>query len=168
MKRLFITSLALIISTSALAKEVLSTDVSIAPSDVEKVVRLVDKNDPGTSHKKLQIVLQDLGMSTDVSPRYLVYLGYAGLAEMGNLTANFLISDQAYEFISATRKSAGLYEVKTLEYRGEHGMFEVTYTINAAKLFTDEKELRKKCEIDFCDVNFKTSVEVTESAKVQK
>jgi len=44
-------------------------------------------------------------------------------------------------------------------------MFEVTQTINATKIFSDENILRKKCGDDFCDETLKTSISISEYAK---
>lgn len=141
-----------------------SSDVQLAPSQIEKVIRLVDKKTPGQSHKKLQVVVIDNGMSTDVSPRYTVYLGYASLAEMGNMSVDFKINDQALEFLSASRKSAGIYEIKTTEYR-DNGLYEVTQVVDATKMFADENKMRKNCGSDFCDEKLNTSVSVTTTLK---
>lgn len=141
-----------------------SSDVQLSAAQIDKVVRLVDKKNPGESHKKLQIIVIDNGMSTDVSPRYAVYLGYASLGEMGNIGAEFKINDQALEFLSASRKAAGIYEFKTTEYR-DNGLYEVTQEIDATKMFADEKQMRKNCGGDFCDGKLKTSITVTTTVK---
>jgi hypothetical protein len=167
MKKLIVSSLVMLMSASAFAKTVSSSEVKLNPSSVDQVIRLVDKNEPGSSHKKLSIIVEDRGMSTDVSPRYSVSLGYASLAEMGNISADFKINENAYQFLSATRKAPGIYEVRVVEYRDEDGMVEVTQTIDATKMFSDEQKLRKQCGGDFCDQTLKTSVDVKETAKKQ-
>ena len=165
MKKIIL-NLAVILSTvSANAGTVSSAINKIEPSGIDKVIRLVDKNDYKTGHKKVSIVVEDKGMSTDISPRYTVYLGYSSLAEMGNIWADFKINDNVFEFISATRKAPGIYEVKVIEYRDEDGMTEVTQTINANKMFSDEREMLKKCGDGFCDGELKTSIQVTETSK---
>ena len=166
MKKTVLMSLVILLSALVQASTIKSEELSIAPSSIDRVIRLVDKHEPGSSHKKLSIIVTDNGMSTDVSPRYQIYLGYAGLAEMGNISADFKISDQAFKFISAIRKSAGIYEIKTVEYRDD-GMYNVTQTIDATKVFSDEKALRLSCGGDFCDQTLKSSVVVKESAKKQ-
>lgn len=155
-------SVVLAVAT-AQATTVSSEKIQIAPSEVDRVIRLVDKKEIGSSHKKVSIVVADNGMSTDVSPRYRIYLGYASLAEMGNISTDFLISDQAYDFISAKRVSAGIYEVKAKVYSDE-GFVTVTSTIDATKMFSDEKKMRENCE-GFCDGELNTSVVVTEKVK---
>jgi len=167
MKTSIVATLIIFVGLSSLAdasKTINSSTLTLSPSSIDKVIRLVDKDQSGSSHKKLSIIVTDRGMSTDVSPRYTVFLGYASLAEMGNISADFEINNQAYKFISASRKSAGVYQIKTLEYRDE-GMFEVTQTINATKIFSDENKLRKNCGGDFCDETLKTSISISEIAK---
>jgi hypothetical protein len=159
-------AMAFLFSVNSNAGEwIKSQKVEINPSSIDQVFRLVDKNDPGTSHKKLQIVTTDHGMSTDLSPRYSVYLGYASLAEMGNISADFKITDQAMKVISATRLSAGVYEVRVKEFLDDEiGMLEMVYTIDATSLFSDEKKLREKCGGDFCDEDLKTKIWVTRTS----
>lgn len=172
MKKILLATLLITLTTLvSQAKTISSESLSIKPSSIDKLVTLVDKNQPGSSQKKLNIVVTDGGMSTDVSPRYTIYLGYASMAEMGNITSDFKISDQAYKFVSAVRKSAGIYEVKTIEYRHEEnneGMYEVTHIIDATKMFADENAYRKNCGEDFCDGELKSTVTVTETAKKQE
>ena len=110
MKKILI-SVVLLASTISQAKIVKSTEAQINPANIDTVIRLVDKNEPGSSQKKLSIVVTDSGMSTDVSPRYTVYLGYASMAEMGNLTSTFEITNLGYGPVKAERKAAGIYTV---------------------------------------------------------
>lgn len=166
MKHFLISALIFLTALTAQAKTIQSEELNITPSSIDKSIRLVDKDNLGSSHKKLSIIVTDGGMSTDVSPRYSIYLGYASLAEMGNISTDFKISDQAIQFISASRKSAGIYEIKTVEYRDD-GMYDVTTTIDATKMFSDEKKAREACGGDFCDLVLKSSISVTESAKLQ-
>ena len=166
MKTLVLVTALLLGSLSAQAKNIAATKQSVTPASIDKLIVLADQKEPGSSHKKISLVVTDHGMSTDVSPRYTVYLGLASMAEMGNITADFRINKNVYEFISATVKSAGVYEIKVLEYRDE-GMFEVTQTIDAKKMLTDEQALRNRCGSDFCDSTLKTSVSVSETATKQ-
>lgn len=142
-----------------------ASDIKVGPSDVDQVVSLLKKTENGVT-KKVQILVQDNGLSTDVSPRYKIHLGYSSSAEMGNITANFQISDLTWEFVSAKRISAGIYEVKAIEIAEEDfGFDDVTYLIDATKMFSDEKAALKKCGGDFCDQSLATSIKVTKTAK---
>lgn len=149
------------LASPAQAKNLAPTKVQINPAEIDKVIRLVDKDDAATTLKKLQIVVTDRGLATDVSPRYTVYLGYASLHSWGNMMLNFKISDQTYEFVSAERKAPGIYEIKSVEYRKE-GMVKVTHEIDATKMFLDEKKTRKQCGEDYCGVELKTTIAVKE------
>lgn len=167
MKKLFVSMLVMVAAAAVQAKTIKSSKESISPSDVDQVIRLVDKNDPGSSHKKLSIVVTDHGMSTDVSPRYTVYLAYASMAEMGNISVDFKITDLPFQFVSATRKGPGIYEVVVIEAR-ETGFVQVTHTIDATQMFADEKKERTKCGGEFCDMLLETSVSVTEKTAPAK
>lgn len=160
MKKLLI-SFLLIVSNLSFALTINSQKVEIAPSAIDRVIRLVDKADESFYYKKLSIIVKDLGLSTDVSPRYAVYLGYMGKSEMINIQADFLVTDKAMSFIGAERLEAGKYEVKFSEYRSEVGMVEVKRVIDATQLFIDEKKVIKACT-DFCDEFLNTSIEVSE------
>ncbi|WP_347357987.1 hypothetical protein [Bdellovibrio sp.] len=165
MSKAVILSLSLLLSANAFAKSVSSESLQIAPSSIDQVVRLVDKKDPGSSAKKVSIVVEDHGLSTDVSPRYTVYLGYASLAEMGNISADFKIDDQVFEFKSATRKAAGIYEIKVVGFTADGALTDITHTVDTNQMFIDERKARTACGGDFCDQTLKTSVEVKSSAK---
>lgn len=47
------------------------------------------------------------------------------------------------------------------------GLVNVITTIDATKMFADEKEQRKACGGDFCDQALKTSIEVSEKTQKQ-
>lgn len=169
MLKFFLTAFMVFATTLAHAKKIESSNtLKLSPSIIDQVIQLVNKHESGSSHKKLSIVVTDSGMTTDMSPRYSVYLGYASLAEMGNISADFLITDQTIKFLSAKRIKAGVYEVKTIEYRADDesdGFSEVTHLIDATKMFSDELKLRKNCNEAFCDKKLKTSIEVTETIR---
>nr|BFD62533.1 hypothetical protein BdHM001_12140 [Bdellovibrio sp. HM001] len=165
MSKAAILSLCLLLSATAFAKSVPSQSLQITPSSIDQVVRLVDKKDAGSSAKKVSVIVEDHGLSTDVSPRYTVYLGYSSLAEMGNISADFKVDDQVFEFKSATRKAAGIYEVKVVGFTADGTLTDITHTIDTNQMFIDERKVREACGGDFCDQTLKTSVEVKSSAK---
>lgn len=165
MKQMLISAFVIISTIAANAQSIQSEEIKIAPSSIDQSIRLVDKKDPGSTDKKLSIIVTDRGMSTDVSPRYSVLLAYSSLAEMGNITADFKISENAFQFISASRISAGIYEVKTVEYRDD-GMYDVKTIIDATKMFSDEKKAREACGGDFCDQVLKSTVQTKVTAKL--
>lgn len=167
MKTLIIT-LATVLTVNAHAALIKSANHKVDVSGIDQVFPLVNKADNtsgfGTVNKKVQIVTLDGGMSTDVSPRYTVYISFKSMAEMGNLTASFKITDQAFQVIGTQRISAGIYQVITQEYTDE-GMLEVTYTLDTVKMFSDEKKARENCGLDFCDGDLKTVIDVKKSGK---
>lgn len=164
MKTMILILIALATSISQ-ASTIKSEMHEITPASVDKIFRLVDKNVPGSSHKKLQILVTDLGMSTDVSPRYAIYLGYQSAAEMGNMAANFKLSDQFLTVDSAKRISGGIYEVTGTKLNfSDNGEFmqKVTLKIDATQMFIDENAVRKQCGDGFCDLEMSTTIQVTE------
>lgn len=162
MKKMILTTIVLLAATVSQAASVKSEKLQVSPSSIDQSIRLVDKNEPGSSQKKLSIITTDNGMSTDVSPRYKIYLGYRSNAEMGNISADFLISEGVQTLDSAKRISGGIYEVKATVYDGGVGMKKVTLRIDATKMFSDENAARKACGEDFCDIEqLDTSIEVS-------
>jgi len=163
MKKSIIVLFSLNLAGTVQAREVKSNpQLTLRPSEISAVIPLVNKVDDTGLQKRLQIVVQDQGMSTDVSPRYKVFLSYASLAEMGNLTADFELSANVFEFLSATRTAPGLYTIKFKELRNGK-MLEVTQEVNALQLFIKEKETRTNCGDNFCDLTIKSKILVQES-----
>lgn len=168
MKTLALASLLIFSSLVAQGRTLPSdSTLSVQTSTIDQTIRLFSKDRPGSSLEKVSVVVTDGGMSTDVSPRYKVYLTYQSYAEMGNITTSFLISDKAFRFLSATRSGPGTYVIKTVVY-DDRGFVEVTQTINAAQMLRDEAKLRESCGRDFCDVDLKTSIEIKETWKEAK
>ena len=160
MKKLILIAALTLTATLSQAKIIPSTEKQINPANVDSIIRLVDKTEVGSSQKKLSIVVTDNGMSTDVSPRNTVYLGYASLAEMGNITSTYEITSQGYGPVRAERKSAGIYTLIVNQFVDQVGFAEVTYEVNATQMFIDENKMRSACGGDFCDENLKSTVSV--------
>lgn len=164
MKKIILVAALILTAAASHAKIINSTEVQIDPANVDTVISLVNKNEPGSSQKKLNIVVTDSGMSTDVSPRYTVYLGYASMAEMGNITSTYQITNEGYGPVRAERKSAGLYTVIVTQFVDQVGFAEVTYEVNATQMFIDENKMRAACGGDFCDGNLKSKITVTQKS----
>lgn len=160
MKKLILIATLTLTATVSQAKIVKSVEAQIDPANIDTVINLVNKNEPGSSQKKLNIVVQDSGMSTDVSPRYTVYLGYASMAEMGNITSTYEITNEGYGPVRAERKAAGIYTVVVTQFVGQVGFAEVTYEVNATQMFIDENKMRNACGGDFCDGTLKSQISV--------
>lgn len=160
MKKLILTAALTLAATVSQAKIIKSTEAQIDPASIDTVINLVKKDEPGSSQKKLNIVVTDSGMSTDVSPRYTVYLGYASMAEMGNITSSYEITNLGYGPVRAERKAAGIYTVIVNQYVEQVGFAEVTYEVNATQMFIDENKMRNACGGDFCDGTLKSQISV--------
>lgn len=139
------------------AQPMASGKVSIVPSSIHSVINLLAHP---SSEKKLQLIVTDHGPSTDVSPRYSVYLGFATLTEMSHITADFKITDQPISVLGARRLSAGHYELKALELGSKGDLVSAIYAIDATQLFLDERAAQKSCG-EFCDLELQTKISVT-------
>lgn len=158
------TTTAILFAINSPAKVIASSPKSISISAIDQVVKLVDKQATNGSRKRLSIVVEELGMGTDVSPNTKIYLGYSSSTEMLNLSADFLLSKSVLKFHSAQRVGAGKYKVEVTEYRSyefESRLVDVTYLINATQMFIDEESRRNSSE-DFNGSLLKTSIIVTE------
>ncbi|WP_413557257.1 hypothetical protein [Bdellovibrio sp. HCB209] len=145
------------------AKQVAPTSSKISPATIDQAIRLAEATSKEGVTKKITIVTTDNGKSTDVSPRYTVYLGYNSMAEMGNISAAYLIAEDAYSNVTAKRLAPGIYQVQYKAYRDEAGMVNVTKVIDANEAFINDNEIRKACADDFCDGTIKAAVDVQES-----
>ncbi|QLY23985.1 hypothetical protein [Bdellovibrio sp. KM01] len=167
MKQIILFAAALIMTFVAHAKTISPSEEKTDISSIDQTIRLAETRDREGTLRKVNIVITDHGLSTDVSPRYSIYLGYSSSAEMGNLYASYKITDQAYSDVSAKKLSPGIYEVKWTEYRGEDGMVSVTQKIDANAVYATDRVQRKQCGNDFCDGRIKADLTVTETAVKQ-
>jgi hypothetical protein len=159
MKKMMI---ALAVSAFALtshAKTLKPSDVKLSLSSIDQVIRLVRKEESGSSDRKLNLVITDTGMSTDVSPRIGIYLALASWAEMGNISAEYDLTNTALKFISAKRKAPGIFEIKYLD---STSLNQVTMTVDARSLQNDERKARAACGDDFCDKSLNSEIKITE------
>ncbi|WP_413574714.1 hypothetical protein ACLVWU_10835 [Bdellovibrio sp. HCB290] len=164
MKKFVMFAIVLATAVTSNAAPLAPTNSQIYPERVDQAIRLTQSRTEGVL-RKVTIVTTDNGMSTDVSPRHSIYLTYNSFAEMGNLSAAYLITDEALSDVQAKRIEAGIYEVSYMAYREEKGMVMVTKTINAIEAFIADKDQREACGIDFCDGDIKASIDVKETSK---
>ncbi len=141
-----------LISATAMAKEIRSSDAN-AQVNIARVVKLVNLvNKPNI---QVNIAVQDLGGSTDVSPTQKVFLTLYSKGEMFSTDAAFELAD-VISFESARRVEGGIYEIKVVEYTNL--LETVTYRIDARKAVTEIQNVQ--CEDFDCDAseNFTSTV----------
>lgn len=156
MKKL-IFALLLLSSFSALADIVTSTrDNKINVARIDKVVTLVDK-----AGIKVNLVVEDRGGSTDVSPTKNMYFTLYSKGEMFSTDATFDLG-WAYEVTSAKRLEGGIYEVKAMLPTADEGLMKpVTLKINAINAINAIKSV--KCDDFDCAASeqFAATISVT-------
>lgn len=150
-------ALAIFTSFQALAGTISSTKKNkINVARIDKAISLVDKSDI-----KVNIVVEDLGGSTDVSPTQSLFFTLYSKGEMFSTDATFNLGP-IYKLISAKRIAGGVYEVKAVvPHEGPEMMKTTSLKINAAKAINSIKSVN--CGDDFdCEAssNFETSIEV--------
>lgn len=140
---------------------VIESDNSAAQVNIARVTQLVTLvNKPDI---QVNIAVQDLGGSTDVSPTQRLFFNLYAKGEIFSTHAAFDLG-AIYKLISAERVSGGKYLVKA-EIPDEDSMPKTAVlTINAEDAILKIKEL--KCDDFDCDAstNFKAKIEV----KIQK
>lgn len=140
------------VSATAMAKEIRSDDAN-AQVNIARVVKLVNLVDK--PNIQVNIAVQDLGGSTDVSPTQKVFLTLYSKGEMFSTDAAFELVN-VLSFESAKRVAGGIYEIKVREYN--ETIETVTYRIDARKAVTDIQKVQ--CEDFDCEAseNFTSSV----------
>lgn len=156
MKNLAI-ALALVTSFSSFAATVSSTrDNKINVARISKAISLVDKADI-----KVNLVVEDLGGSTDVSPTQKIFFTLYSKGEMFSTDATFDLGP-VFEVISATRLAGGKYAIKAVVPDEEAMMKTVTLKVDAINAINKIKSVN--CGGDFdCEASssFATQITVT-------
>jgi hypothetical protein len=145
----------LISSLSAFASKVENTKgATIRVARVQKVIPLVEKSDI-----EVKVVVQELGLSTDVSPTKQIFLTIYAPGEMNDAESTFEIS-QSYGVDSAKRIAPGIYQVKASLPSPEDRMpVNALLTIDATKATVGIKKM--PCpEFETCEFNGSVDVSV--------
>lgn len=161
MKSVLTLVLALGLSVVSNAATIKSTDVKLEASRVTHLVTLVNK--PGIM---VNVLVEDLGGSTDVSDTQNAYLTIYSKGEMASVDATFDLG-RIFQFTSARRISAGIYELKAVAFGlPDYHLAERTYVIDARKATADIQKVDCGSEFD-CDAaeKFKSSITMTEKTK---
>jgi hypothetical protein len=156
----FILGLAVLTSFSSFAATISSTKSNtVNVARIDKVITLVEKADI-----KVNVVVQDLGGSTDVSPTKNIFFTLYSKGEMFSTDATFDLGP-AYEVLSAKRIAGGVYEIKaTLSSKGDSMMKTVTLKVDAAKAINKIKAVDCGDEFD-CDASTAFSADINVSNK---
>lgn len=160
MKTLALLLLAALLPQAALAATVRSGKHEVNVGRVAELHRLSASSDD----VKVQVVVQDLGGSTDVSPTQTVYFTLYTKGEMFSTNAAFEIAN-VLTFKSAKRVKKGVYEV-TLVDIDEEGRFDFekgsTYRIDARKAISAMEAVDCGGDFDCGDSeNFAAEISVT-------
>lgn len=145
--------------SSLFASEVTSLDKKssrVNAARVVELVKLVDKSDI-----KVNLVVHDMGGSTDVSPTQELFFTLYVKGEMFSTDATFPLG-AVFAFQSATRLSGGIYEVKVSGVDVETSMpVDKVLKIDAQKAILAIKKV--KCEDFDCPAseNFESHIDVT-------
>lgn len=159
MKKL-IFGIAVLTSFSSFAATISSTKSNkVNVARIDKVITLVDK-----SEIKVNVVVQDLGGSTDVSPTKNIYFTLYSKGEMFSTDATFDLGP-AYEVLSAKRISGGVYEIKaSIPTSADPGMKYATIKVDAGNAINKIKAVNCGDEFD-CEASTAFSASVNVSTK---
>lgn len=152
-----ILGLALLTSFSSFAATVASTNENkINVARVAKAINLVDKADI-----KVNVVVEDLGGSTDVSPTQKIFFTLYSKGEMFSTDATFDLGP-VFEVISATRISGGKYAVKAVVPDETEMMKTVTLKVDAIDAINKIKSVNCGEEFD-CEASSAFAAEISVS-----
>ncbi|MBY0416236.1 MAG: hypothetical protein K2Q18_18830 [Bdellovibrionales bacterium] len=155
MKNLIITAVVLFSSLGLMAKEVPSSKNNVNVARVVEIVKLVNKSDI-----QVNVVVSDIGGSTDVSPTQLLFFNIYSKGEIFSTDASFAIGP-IYSLVSAKRLSGGVYELQIVGANAETTMPEdQTLIVDAQKAIVSLKAIR--CEEFDCEAstNFESTISV--------
>ncbi len=150
--KMILSALVLFSSISAFAETITNNPAdTVRPGRIVKLVNLVEKDTI-----KVNVAVEDLGGSTDVSPTQNVYLTMYVKGEMFSTDASFNLGS-VMSFTSAKRVGAGKYEVVVVNA----DLKTEKISINAADATVAIKNV--KCDDFDCDAssNFATSIQVS-------
>lgn len=120
----------------------------------------------------LSVVAVDGGMSTDVSPRYQIVVGFFSPAEMGNLDASFLLTNTVWDVQKVRLESNHLIlrvrEISDefLDQENSTIFADVIYRLDIGPLIQAEAQRRQSesCLESFCDGELDVTLPLTRSA----
>ena len=151
----FVFGLALLTSFSSFSATISSTlKNKINVARVAKAITLVDKSDI-----KVNVVVEDLGGSTDVSPTQKVFFTLYSKGEMFSTDATFDLGP-VFEVISATRISGGKYAIKAVVPDASEMMKTVTLKVDAVNAINQIKSVNCGEEFD-CEASARFSSEIS-------
>ncbi len=157
--KMLILGLAIFASFQSLAEIIPSTkENKINVARIDKVVTLVDKVD-----MKVNVVVEDLGGSTDVSPTQNAFFTLYSKGEMFSTDATFNLGP-IYKLISAKRLEGGVYVIKAIIPTSEGMMQGATLKVNAVKAINALRSLR--CMEPDCEASENFSSEITVTTKL--
>ncbi len=156
MKTLIKLILVSLFVTPAFAEEIIESsnhrDSQVVIARVVKLVQLSNDN-----NIMVNVVVNDLGGSTDVSPTQTVYFTMYSKGEEFSTDATFKIAN-VLSFNSAKEVSSGKYEISVTVY--EDTIENLVYSIDARSAILDMESV--KCDYFDCEAstNFSTSIKV--------
>lgn len=150
--KVLLSAIVLVSSFSAFAAKIKSTkEDQVSVARVVKLISLVDKSDI-----KVNVVVQDLGGSTDMSPTQKVFLTLYSKGEMFSTDAAFDLGP-VMSVTSAKRIGAGMYGITVVNAE----MKKQTMVVNASEAILKIKSVNCGGEFD-CEAstNFSASIDV--------
>lgn len=150
MKQFALGLMVCLMSLTAQAEEIRNNDNIVSIARITQVINLVT-----TPEIQVNVAVQDLGGSTDMSPTETVFLTLYAKGEMFSTDAAFEIGT-FFGLKGAKRIQGGIYEVTVQDYVEREGLVDVTYVVDARKAILAMKNVSCDGEFD-CDASEKFS-----------
>lgn len=140
----------------AQAKEIQSEKNSAPTARIVALHNLVDK-----PHIRVNLLVQDLGGSTDVYPSKRAFFTIYARGEMFSTDASFELGD-FLQIQSVSRVSGGIYELNILDFNANGQITNKTLIINAVNAIVKMNNVT--CDDFDCDAstNFSADIQLTE------
>jgi len=155
---LYVTLFLLLMSFVSHAKTIHSLPEQNSKVDVFRVRKTVVLGKNLNKDITINAVEIYLGQSTDVSPKYRLYLTYFNGGEMNNTKTAF---DLGYflKLKSYERLKPGMYQISATRLSDKGFPQDVLITIDTSQVFVDDRNLHLS---DFEDPYFLSTIQVTE------
>jgi hypothetical protein len=128
------------VSALASTQRIQSLKEKEANFDVSRVASSTVLGENKEKDIKVRLVALDLGLSTDVSPRYALYLTFFHASDSMNSRTAFYLGE-VFDVVSTSRKSAGIYQISARVPSEETTIKAATLTVDTNEVWADDARL---------------------------
>jgi len=146
------------VDASALTREIVSLPKESARIDVYRVADSIILGENKQKDITVRLVSAYLGKSSDMSPRYMLYITYFHGGEINNSKTAFELGP-IWELRSTQKLDKGIYKIQVVKLGKHANPEEASWIVDTVQVFTDDRVLKKE---EFDDPYFSSKIKVTE------